>query len=182
MSESERPPAEAGHDAPAWPGADAGSMRVLGRVTEWLAIFGGALMLLVMVITVISVAGRALIGRPIIGDYEITEVASGIAVFMFLPYTQFTGGNIVAEFFTAGMSRRNQLRLDLVHNAIFACFAAFLGWRIALGGIDKYESLATSMLLRLPVWITYLAGLAGLAVLLVVCVWIVARLVAQERN
>lgn len=182
MSERAGPPGETGASASAWPGADEGFGRHLGRIAEWLGIFGGALMLLVMLMTTISVAGRALFGRPIVGDYEITELACGIAIFLFLPYTQFTGGNIVAEFFTTRMLRRNQLRLDLIHNVVFAGFAAFLSWRIVIGGIEKYESLATSMMLRLPIWIAYLAGVAGLAGLLVVCVWIVVRLVAEERT
>jgi len=182
MNERTGSPTETGESAPAWPGADEGFGRHLGRITEWLGIFGGALMLLVMVMTTISVAGRAMFGRPIVGDYEITELACGIAIFLFLPYTQFTGGNIIAEFFTARLSRRNQLRLDLIHNVVFAVFAAFLGWRIVIGGIEKYESLATSMMLRLPIWIAYVAGLTGLIGLLIVCVWIVMRLLAEEST
>ena len=180
MSERAEPPGEAGAEAPAWPGADEGFGRHLGRVTQWLGIVGGALMLLVMAMTTVSVAGRALFGRPIVGDYEITELACGIAIFLFLPYTQFTGGNIIAEFFTARMSRRNQHRLDLIHNVVFACFAAFLAWRVAVGGIEKYHSLATSMMLRLPIWIAYVAGLAGLIGLLIVCIWIIFRLFADK--
>ena len=178
----EHPPVDGDLDEGDWLGSDAGFGRLLTRVTEWLAVCGGALILVVMVITVISVTGRALLGRPVVGDYEITELACGIAVFLFFPYTQVTHGNIVAEFFTARLSRRNQSRLELIHTAIFAGFAAFLCWRMILGGFDKYHSLATSMLLGLPVWISYAAGVLALGLLTVVCIWIVARLVAAERR
>ena len=163
------------------PGCETGFGRALGRLTERLALLGGALMLAVTAITVLSVAGRYLIGQPVLGDYEITEIGCGIAVFLFFPYTQITGGNIVAEFFTARLSQRNQERLETVHVLIFAAVAAFLAWRMLLGGIDKLETNATTMLLGMPLWVGYMLGSAAIAILVVTCLWGAARLVAAKH-
>lgn len=177
----------AAEDAGAEPGAyrveaaETGFGRALDRLTERLAILGGALMLAITVTTVISVAGRYLVGVPILGDYELTELGAGVAVFLFLPYTQITGGNIVAEFFTARLPRRGQEWLEAIHALVFAVVAAFLCWRMLLGGIDKLESHATTMLLGLPLWVGYMLACAAIAILFVACLWCAARLFLAKR-
>ena len=75
----------------------------LERLSRGFALAGGVLLIGVMVMTVISVFGRYLLNAPIPGDYEITELACGVAVFAFFPYCHTRNGNIVVEFFTERM-------------------------------------------------------------------------------
>ena len=72
----------------------------LDRLSRGTALAGGVLLIGVMAMTVISVFGRYLLNAPIPGDYEITELACGVAVFAFFPYCHTRNGNIVVEFFT----------------------------------------------------------------------------------
>jgi len=156
--------------------------RLLGRTSELLALVGGAMILFIMIMTVISILGRQLFNSPIKGDFEITELACGIAVFLFFPYTQITGQNIVAEFFTAGLSTLYRARLESLHDLIFAAVAMFLAWRIFEGLLDKLASTQTTMLLGLPVWWGYVAAVGSCAVLALVCLWGSARLGFGKRN
>jgi len=86
----------------------------LERATRALALAGGFLLVGVLLMTVTSVAGRYLFNAPIPGDYEITELVCGVAVFAFLPYCQLHHANIVVEFFTSRVSRRWKRALDAV--------------------------------------------------------------------
>ena len=69
---------------------------------------GGLLLIGVMAMTVISVLGRYLFNAPIPGDYEITELACGIAVFTFFARCHVKNANIVVGFFTGRMRTRYQ--------------------------------------------------------------------------
>ena len=78
----------------------------LERLARAVALAGGLLLVGVIGMTVISVLGRYLFNAPVPGDYEITELAIGIAVFAFFPYCHITNANIVVELFTGRMSPR----------------------------------------------------------------------------
>ena len=65
--------------------------RFAGFVARLLAMAGGALLLAVVVLTVVSIIGRALFSAgiccgPIRGIYDYTEIAVGAAIFAFLPW------------------------------------------------------------------------------------------------
>ncbi len=150
--------------------------RVLGRLSELFALLGGAIMIALMLMTVISIAGRYFFNVPIKGDFELTEIGCGIAVFLFFPYTQISGHNIIAEFFTMGLSERNRARLDGFHSLVFALVAAFLTWRLFEGVIEKIESAERTMLLGLPLWSGYVFAVAGCALLTPVCLWCAVRI------
>ena len=80
-----------------------GPVRWLERLTRSAALAGGLLLVGVMGMTVVSVLGRYLFNAPVPGDYEITELAIGIAAFAFFPYCHISNANIVVELFTGRM-------------------------------------------------------------------------------
>ena len=75
--------------------------RALTQACRLLALAGGAVLLGIVGLTVVSIVLRELSGRPIPGDYELVEVGCAVAVFAFLPYCQLTGGNVFVGFATA---------------------------------------------------------------------------------
>lgn len=156
--------------------------RALFRLSAALALVGGAIILFIMGMTVISVAGRYLFDSPVTGDFELTELGCGVAVFLFFPYTQINGNNIVAEFFTAGLRERHRRFLETIHMLIFTMVAAFLGWRLFEGFLDKMASAESTMLLGLPVWWGYIVAVGACAVLAAVSLWGSARLGFGERG
>lgn len=144
---------------------------MLERVVRWLALLGGAIVLAVVAMTVVSVIGRYFFSLPVRGDFEITELACGVAAFLFFPYTQIQGQNLIADFFSAKMSPRRRTLLDAIHTLIFAAVAAFFGWRLFEGMLDKYASHAKSMLIGIPIWWGYLIAAPASLVLAAVCLW-----------
>lgn len=154
----------------------------IARLTRALALAGGVLLLVAVVITLVSVAGRYGFSQPVPGDYELVELICAIAVFLFFPYTHAVSGNISALFFTSGLPDRYQRLLDLTHDVLFALVAALLTWRLTVGLIDKFSSGEASILIRIPFWWAFSFAVLSMALLTMVCLWrIVAGIGALRR-
>ena len=143
--------------------------RALARATAVLTWAGSAALLAVAAVTVLSVLGRYLFNRPIEGDYELVEIGMAVAIFLYFPYTHLTGSNIVAEFFTHGLSKRGQTMLEAAHDAIFCLVAALFTWRLALGCIRKFADNDTTMLLAIPKGWALLLAVIAMAMLTAIC-------------
>ena len=154
---------------------DGGPVRWLERLTRSVALAGGLLLVGVMGMTVVSVLGRYLFNAPVPGDYEITELAIGIAAFAFFPYCHISNANIVVELFTGKMPARWKAALDAVHNITFAIVAGLIAWRLFIGGMHKFADGETTMFLGIPIHWAYFSALMGAGMLTVVCVLLLFR-------
>ncbi len=154
---------------------DGGPVRWLERLTRSVALAGGLLLVGVMGMTVVSVLGRYLFNAPLPGDYEITELAIGIAAFAFFPYCHISNANIVVELFTGKMPARWKAALDAVHNITFAIVAGLIAWRLFIGGMHKFADGETTMFLGIPIHWAYFSALMGAGLLTVVCVLLLFR-------
>ena len=152
-----------------------GACRRLERLTRAVALAGGLLLVGVMGMTVVSVLGRYLFSAPVPGDYEITELAMGIAVFAFFPYCHISNANIVVELFTGRMPPRFKAALDAVHNLAFALVAGLIAWRLFIGGMHKFDDGETTVFLGIPVHWAYFSALLGAGLLTAVCVLLLFR-------
>ena len=149
--------------------------RALYASSVVIALSGGLLTLLVMVLTVASVVGRGALNAPLLGDSEVVEVGIAIAIFSFLPYCQMRGANVIVDFFTMRMSPRSQAALDMVMNAVFFVCVAVLTWRLAVGGLLAFRNGDNSMFLRIPLWWGYLASFVISVVWTLVCLYTTLR-------
>ena len=162
---------EAGGTALGWapypPGRHIGAR--LERLARGVAIAGGVLLVGVVLMTVISVLGRYLFNAPIPGDYELTELACGIAVFAFFPYCHSRNANIVVEFFTGRMHPRRRAVLDAAHQLVFAAVAGLIAWRLCIGGMHKLADGETTVFLGIPIHWAYFSALLGALLLAAIC-------------
>ena len=147
----------------------------LERLARVVAIAGGMLLIGVVLMTLISVLGRYLFNAPIPGDYELTELACGIAVFAFFPYCHARQGNVVVEFFTSGLRPRHKTALGTVHDIVFVLVAGLITWRLFVGGIHKLEDGETTLFLGIPIHWAYFSALLGAGLLTAICVLVVYR-------
>ncbi len=151
------------------------------RLARALALAGGFLLIGVVAMTGISVFGRYLFNAPIPGDYEITELACGVAIFAFFPYCQVSNANIVVEFFTGNMHPRYRKALDTVHSLVFAAVAALIAWRLFVGGMHKFADGETTVFLGIPVWLGYFFALPGAVLLTVISILVFYRYLSALR-
>jgi TRAP-type C4-dicarboxylate transport system permease small subunit len=161
----------------------------LGRgvhgLARYVAIAGGVVLTAIVIITVLSVVGRAFIWAglgSIRGDYELVEAGVGFAIFAFLPWTHLTRGHAVVSVFTDFLSARANAWIMVVSDALMLAIAAFIAWRHLLGTIDKFNYGETTLLLRMPLWWAYAAGLVGAAVLVIVAVYVLVRSVREALS
>ena len=113
--------------------------------------------------TCYSLIGRNTSGSTIVGDFELTGVATGAAIALFMPLCQFKKANIVVDFFTAKASPTTVAQLVRLGALFMAAAFALLTWRTFLGGMNAWASQSGSMMLGFPEWIVYAAMTPPLA-------------------
>ena len=113
--------------------------------------------------TCYSLIGRNTSGSTIVGDFELTGVATGAAIALFMPLCQFKKANIVVDFFTAKASPATIAQLDRLGALFMGAAFALLTWRTFLGGMNAWTSQSGSMMLGFPEWIVYAAMTPPLA-------------------
>lgn len=139
----------------------------LATLCRWVAILGGLVLMLMMLMTVTSVLRRSLLGAPIPGDFELVEIASAITVFCFLPWCQITGGNVLVDFFTMKAGARVNHALEALGDLVYLLIGALLSWRLVHGALDFHAFGEQSMVLRIPIWWSFGIVLPAMALLTV---------------
>jgi TRAP-type C4-dicarboxylate transport system permease small subunit len=149
-----------------------GPLERLGRAVLALsrvwAVLGGVLLLAIMLMTVASVAMRATLGIPILGDFELVELGTAIAVFAFLPYCHQAGGNVVVDAFTNRAPGRIKSGLAALGSLVLLAIALILVWRMAEGGHDFYRYHEVTTNLGIPRWWAFPSILISLTLLALV--------------
>lgn len=158
--------------------------RYLNRSAELisigLALAGGFVLLAIVVLTCVSIAGRALVplnigASPIRGIYDITEIGMAAAVFGFLPLTQYREAHARVDLFQSSMPKAMNLLLDLVFNGVM-CVVALVGtYRLYLGMLDKQSYGETTLIAQIPVWQGYALSLVGCVGFVIVAAFCVLR-------
>ncbi len=156
-------------ETPAIPSQASGA-RWVDRLAAALAVFGGTLTCLAAALVTVSVVGRWLFNSPIPADYEMVEIAVGVAVFAFLGQTQARSGHIAVDTFTLRLPTRVNATIDGIWDLVLAGFLGFFAWGLLAGGMDAKQNGLTLIQLPWPVWPVYLlcSLLAALACVLAV--------------
>jgi TRAP-type C4-dicarboxylate transport system permease small subunit len=156
--------------------------RALHRVCVALAIFGGLFAAGMAVMVTVSVTGRYLFSAPVPGDYDLVGIIAGCAVFAFLPYCQLIRGNVVVDFFTAGLSARGKAALDAVGSLFYLLVAIIFTWRMYYGMLEfraNHEQIASFSFYR---WSTIPLNVFCMIVLIVVIAYTLIRDIDDART
>jgi TRAP-type C4-dicarboxylate transport system permease small subunit len=138
-------------------------MKILETLAKLCAILAGVLLVFITLMTCTSVVGRELVGKTIVGDFELSGAAAGAAIALFMPWCQFKRGNIMVDFFTTKASQRAQNRMERMGALLLAGVMALMTWRTVLGGINAWTNHSGTMMLNFPEWIIYSAMVPPLA-------------------
>ena len=130
-------------------------MRALEILAKLCAIAAGVLLTVVTLMTCGSLIGRNLVGKTIVGDFELSGAAAGAAVALFMPWCQLQRGNIIVDFFTAKASERTIAALDRFGALLLGLVMVLLAWRSTLGGLNAWRTGSGTMLIGFPEWIVY---------------------------
>lgn len=175
--------------------------KLFQALARGMAVLGGTVLSLLVLLTCLSVAGRvlntALHGEvaqslmpglaerllgwgvgPILGDFELVEAGMAFAIFAFLPLCQIAGAHASVDIFTSRLPPRARRALEAGIDCVFAAVLVLIAWQLWLGLLDKMRYNETTYLLQFPVWWAYAASLVAAAVAALTGVWVaLARLV-----
>jgi len=176
--------------------------KVFLALARFMAVLGGAVLTLLVLLTCVSVAGRvmntALHGEwaqslmpgladrliamgvgPITGDFELVEAGVAFAIFAFIPLCQIGGGHASVDIFTSKMSRTTNRALQLVIDWIFAAVLILIAWQLFQGMLEKMRYNETTFMLQFPVWWSYAASLFAATVSALVGLYVAAARVVE---
>ena len=129
--------------------------RALDLVSRLFAVCSGLMLIAMALMSVYSIVGRSLLGQPVLGDYEMVQMMSAVAVAMALPFCQMAGGHIIVDFFTVKLPPRANAALDTVAALLLAVCAFAIAWRVFGATLQFRANHDATMLLNLPTWWGY---------------------------
>ncbi len=146
-------------------------LRILESLAKFCAILAGVLLTAITLATCVSLIGRNTIGVTLVGDFELTGVAAGAAIALFLPWCQLRRGNIIVDFFTAKASDKTNAGLDRLGALLLGLAIGLLAWRTTLGGLNAFNTQSGTMMLGFPEWIVYSGMVPPLLLTAVIGLW-----------
>lgn len=133
-----------------------------GRLCRAWAIMGGAVLCAAMIITVVSVVGRAIGFGPVDGDFEVMEIATAVAVFAFMPHTQMKRGHVIVDVFTQNLPASAVRFLDVMGAVLISVVALIWLWRTPLGAYDFFQFGDETTVLRFKRWWSFIVILPSI--------------------
>jgi TRAP-type C4-dicarboxylate transport system permease small subunit len=154
------------------------------RLARAMAILGGIVLTILVVLTCVSVFGRGLnsMGHsdwltalsqsladgliaagvgPVTGDFELVEAGIAFSIFAFLPICQLYAGHATVDVFTSRLSDRTNAWLIAFWDCVLTLVIWLITWRLFAGFLDKLGNGETTFLLQFPIWWAYAASFAA---------------------
>lgn len=136
----------------------------LSRAMAW---FGSLVLVVIAVMSVASIIGRALSGfglGPVPGDFELVEVGTALAVFCFLPWTHLKRGHAVVDMLWGSYPLPMRRVLDVLADGLMLAVWLLLVWRMSLAMGEYRHNGEVSFILQMPVWWGYAASMPAAVV------------------
>ena len=131
------------------------AFKLLDILARLCAVLACVLLTAITLMTCVSLIGRNTTGWTIVGDFELSGVAAGAAIALFMPWCQRRRGNLMVDFFTARARPATQVLLDRFGALLMALVMGLMTWRTSIGGMNAWKTQAGSMMLGFPDWIVY---------------------------
>ncbi|RDC73105.1 TRAP transporter small permease [Rhodovulum sp. 12E13] len=169
--------------------------RAIAALARGLALAGGAALLALALMTVVSIVGRALSGvglGPVPGDYELVANGVALAIFWSLPWCQLSRGHVTVDLVSQRLPPRVHAALGLAGDVLVTLASAVILRQLWLAFAERFphgsEPLRgglgmgpppffpeTTFELQIPVWSLHGAALVGAAAMLVTGLYCCAR-------
>jgi TRAP-type C4-dicarboxylate transport system permease small subunit len=148
--------------------------KLIYRFSRMLTWVGGATLTIIALMSVASIAGRALsftgLG-PVPGDFEMVEVGTALAVFCFLPWAHLRNGHAAVDLFWSHYPPAMQRVLSTLSDALMLVVWVLLVWRMAVCTEDYRANGEVTFILQFPVWWGYAASLLPAAFGCLIYAW-----------
>ena len=156
--------------------------RFLYDIAYILAILGGIILVIVILINFVSILSRIIFLNPLVGDFELVEIGSAIAISSFLPLCHLKKGNVIVDFITAKLNFKKVVFLDCISSIMYGLLALFFTWRMFFGAKDMFNYQEETMLLQFPIWIPFLPVTFSFGLLSICCLYTFYRELILSRS
>jgi len=123
-------------------------MLLFDRFLRMLALASGAVMILLVLVTVTDVVMRYVFNKPLASAWEFTEFSMALIVFLGIAYCGWTGGHIAVDVFSRWLDRPSLRYLPAILSFIGAALFALIAYRATLETITTFDQV--SNMLRWP--------------------------------
>lgn len=123
-----------------------------GRPLQWVVMFGGGLLLALVLLEFLDVTLRWVANSPLNGSVELVEVGIAVVAFACLPFGFARNQHICADFLQMAFGDRGRLIMQLSGSVISVMAMAAVAWALSLSAIEQYVSGEFTGALRLPVY------------------------------
>lgn len=174
----------------------------MNSLARYMAIIGGVILTLLVLLTCVSVLGRtlntvfhsgfaqAILGDfaqtildtgvgPVLGDFELVEAGIAFAIFSFIPLCQISGAHASVDIFTSALPVRVNRFIQMVVEILFAAVLILIAWRLYEGMTSKMRYQETTFLLQFPIWWAYAASLVAACVSAIVSIYVAFVRIAE---
>ena len=167
-------------EPPATPvGPSALAYRLADRLQRAQMRLAAVALVIMMLVTVVDVFLRYLFNSPVHGSYEIVEAMLVVFVFHGLAAGFFRRANIVIDLIDHIVGPRLVMALVRLADVLSVVVLVVFAWAMIGQAIQAYEYGDHKLELGLPIYILWIAALAGMAgtilSAIVTCVWGGAR-------
>ena len=114
-----------------------------------LAAIAGAALCFLMLLTIADVVLR-LLGRPIVGTYELVALGGAIAIGLSLPLTSWVRGHIYVDSFVARLPPVPRAVFNVATRLLVLALFLLLGWNLVKYGLDLRRAGEVTPTLRVP--------------------------------
>lgn len=147
---------------PAQGAVTASGLRGFERPLELAA---GLLLAGIGLLTCIDVFGRYVLGRPLQGAFEVSELAMGALIFTALPLVTLRGQHVTIDLLDGVLPQRARRVQAVAVGLVSALCTAMLAWRLWARAGEMRGTGETTAILQLAVYplVYYMAALSALA-------------------
>ncbi len=154
--------------------------RGLEKLIHVFGAVGAILILTIMILTTLDVIGRYILGSPLKGSVEISEILFLSAVYLGLSYTHLFREHVGVDLLVSRFSQKTRLVLETIMLLLALLTYGVLAWR---GAGAFWTSLETGEyrwgLISIPLWPARLMIPLGVSVL---CLKFIAEIVRDIRK
>jgi TRAP-type C4-dicarboxylate transport system permease small subunit len=122
------------------------------KIAQWLElaveIFAGSVLMVMMMLTVVDVAGRKFFNLPLLGSVELTELTLVVLIYSGLPLVSRHGEHVVVDLFERWMSTWIKRLLTRIAHLLCALALVGMAWLMYLKGNSLAEEGAYTNVLK----------------------------------
>lgn len=176
--------------------------QAISKLAKTTAIFGGLVLLALIILTTVSIAGRVLndvlhsdaaqnvlgglaqsmldlgVGE-VSGSYELLEAGIAFAIFSFFPICQLNGAHATVDVFTSHLPERLSRMLTAFWEVALTAALLLISLQL-FGGVQRYFGNGeTTLFLQFPLWWAYAASFVASVVTCIVAIYCAAMRICE---